>query len=78
MPDEHSLRARRYANCLEVSFSADDFVLDFGQQFNDQETVQHTGIVATPRSIDAFVEILTRSLAEHRRRYGAGRTEPEA
>jgi len=70
--------ARRYANWLDVTFSADDFVLDFGQRFDDDgETLRHSGIVATPRSVVAFVDVLTRSLAEHRRRHGGAGLEPE-
>lgn len=72
VPYERSSPApRRYANWLDVSFSADDFVLDFGQQFDDEDRQPHTGIIATPRSVTAFVDVLTRSLAEHRRKYGA-------
>lgn len=61
---------RRYANWLDVSFSAEEFVLDFGQRFGDAESVMHSGIVATPGAVDAFVDVLARSLAEYRRRYG--------
>lgn len=68
---------RRYANCIDVTFSADDFVLDFGQRFDEAETVRHSGIVATPRSVAAFVDVLTRSLAEYRRRHGDAALEPE-
>lgn len=78
MPDEHSTPGpRRYANCLDVTFSADDFVLDFGQRFDDAEMHRHSGIVATPRSVAAFVDVLTRSLEEYRRRHGGDRLEQE-
>lgn len=62
---------RRYANWLDVSFSAEEFILDFGQRFGDADSVLHSSIVATPRSVDAFVDVLARSLEEYRRRYGA-------
>jgi hypothetical protein len=69
---------RRYANWLDVTFSADDFVLDFGQRFDSEgEVLRHSGIVATPSSVVAFVDVLTRSLAEHRRRHGGAGLEPE-
>ena len=69
---------RRYANWLDVTFSADDFVLDFGQRFDDGEALRHSGIVATPSSVMAFIDVLTRALAEHRRRHGGGAgPEPE-
>jgi uncharacterized protein DUF3467 len=61
---------RRYANCLDVSFSYEEFVLDFGQRLGDSDSIAHSGIVATPRAVRAFVEVLARSLAEYRRRYG--------
>lgn len=78
MPDEPCLPGpRRYANSLDVTFSADDFVLDFGQRFDEGETFKHSGIVATPRSVAAFVDVLTRSLAEYRRRHGGAGIEPE-
>jgi hypothetical protein len=68
---------RRYANWLDVTFSADDFVLDFGQRFDDGDALRHSGIVATPSSVVAFVDVLTRSLAEHRRRHGGAGLGPE-
>jgi len=62
---------RRYANWLDVSFSAEEFVLDFGQRFGEGDTSVHSGIVATPGAVDAFVDVLARALAEYRRRYGS-------
>ena len=71
MPDERPAQAqRRYANRLDVSFSAEEFLLDFGQRFGEEASIVHSGIVATPASVDAFVDVLARSLAEYRRRYG--------
>jgi hypothetical protein len=78
MPDEPCIPGqRRYANWLDVTFSADDFVLDFGQRFDEGEVLLHSGIVATPRSVVAFLDLLTRSVAEHRRRHGGAGLEPE-
>ena len=78
MPDESSLPGpRRYANWLDVTFSADDFVMDFGQRFDEGEVIRHSGIVATPRAVVAFVDVLTRSLAEYRRRHGGASLEPD-
>ncbi len=68
---------RRYANWLDVSFCAEDFVLDFGQQFGQSAVAPHSRIVATPRSVQAFIDVLTRSLAEHQRRYGMAGRGPE-
>ena len=79
MPDDRCTPGpRRYANWLDVTFSADDFVLDFGQRFDeDGEPLRHSGIVATPSSVVAFGDVLTRSLAEYRRRHGGAGVEPE-
>jgi hypothetical protein len=78
MPDEPWRPGpRRYANWLDVTFSAEDFVLDFGQRFDEGDAIQHSGIVATPRSVVAFLDVLTRSVAEHRRRHGGAGLEPE-
>ena len=59
---------RRYANWLEVGFDSDEFVLDFGQRF-DETARLHSGIIATPRCVKAFVDTLQRSLDEHRQRH---------
>ena len=61
---------RRYANRLEVVFAPGEFVLDFGQEFDGVARL-HSGIVATPRVVEAFVEALQQSLGEYRRRHGA-------
>ena len=78
VPDEPcKADPRRYANWLDVTFSADDFVMDFGQRFEEGEVVKHSGIVATPRSVVAFVDVLTRSLEEYRRRHGGASLDRE-
>ena len=45
--------------------------------FDESQVLWHSGIVATPSSVVAFVDLLTRSLAEHRRRHGGAGLEPE-
>jgi hypothetical protein len=69
----HSPIQRRYANWLEVSFSTDEFVLDFGQKLDEAGGLLHSGIVTTPGCIDSFIDILTRSREGHQRRFGARR-----
>jgi hypothetical protein len=71
MPDERAQPIpRRYANWLEVGFSAEEFVLDFGQRFDERTPAPHCGIVTTPRAAHDFLDVLTRSIAEHAQRYG--------
>jgi hypothetical protein len=60
---------RRYANRLDIGFTRDEIVLDFGQQFDDAPARIHTGIVTSPRAADGFLEVLRLSLDEHRRLY---------
>jgi hypothetical protein len=73
MPDTKTVApARRYANWLEVGFSQDEFVIDFGQQFDDHAPQAHSGVVITPRVARAFVDTLQLSLEEHRRCYPGG------
>lgn len=71
VPDEMVI-SRRYANWIEIGFTRDEFVIDFGQEFDDADTHPHTGVVVTPRVAEAFLETLRRSLEAHRRCYAAG------
>jgi hypothetical protein len=67
--------SRRYANWIEIGFTRDEFVIDFGQEVDGTAALPHSGIVVTPRAAEAFVAALRRSLDEHHRRY-AGENEP--
>jgi Protein of unknown function (DUF3467) len=61
---------RRYANFLEVGYTADEFVVDFGQYHEgDPEVHLHTGIVMTP----TVAKELARLLAESLGRWECGR-----
>ncbi len=52
-----------YANTIKVGFNAYEFVLDFGQHFDDKsEEHFHTRIVTTPKYVENFIEILGQSL----------------
>ncbi len=62
---------RRYANWLQVGFTRDEFVLDFGQAFDAQEPQIHTGIVTTPSVLRAMLSTLQVSSEEHRRAFPA-------
>ena len=68
---------RRYANWLEIAYSQDEFVLDFGQIFDEEEPVVHTGIVTTPRKARDFLDTLQQALDDHQRRYPQGSAERE-
>jgi hypothetical protein len=60
---------RRYANWVQVAFSQDEFLLDFGQVFDGHPPQVHTGIVTTPRLLRAMVATLQESLTAHEHRF---------
>ena len=61
---------RRYANWLEVGFNSDEFVLDFGQKFDESDPEIHTGIVTTPAGARDFLKTLEESAEQHQRQHG--------
>ena len=66
---------RLYANWLKVGFNQEEFILDFGQKFNESTVIVHTGIVTTPNSARDFLDTLQDSLDRHKQT--AGRAEEE-
>jgi len=66
-----SQEPKRYANCLQVEFSADEFVLNFGQTFEGEQMI-HTGIVTTPRCLRSFLRTIASSETKHRSMYPSG------
>ena len=60
----------RYANLFRVGFNALEFLLVFGQQFDDSEEERiHTRIVISPLHAKAFCELLESSLREYERTF---------
>jgi hypothetical protein len=61
----------RYSNYLEIGQNAFEFVLAFGQQYEDQErAVIHSKIVATPVYAKRFMELLRESIQRHEKLLG--------
>ena len=55
-----------YANTFKVGYNAYEFVLDFGQYFDEKGNEKfHTRIVTNPKSIEKFFEILSRSIKKY-------------
>jgi hypothetical protein len=62
----------RYANCFEVGHNAFEFVLDFGQKYDEREAgATHTRIVTSPSYAKALQQTLAESLQRYEREFGA-------
>jgi len=68
----------RYSNYFRVGYSAFEFLVDFGQAYEDDATGElHTRIVIMPSYAKALAELLTRSLREYEASYGQIPDAPE-
>ena len=68
----------RYANYFQVGHNAFEFVLDFGQFYQDSPEAQwHTRIVTGPVYALAFFETLHASIDQYKQIYGAIPTSEE-
>jgi hypothetical protein len=59
----------RYSNSFRVGFNAYEFVIDFGQQYDDGPSRTHTRIVTSAGSARGLCELLATSLREHDAKY---------
>ena len=65
-------REGRYTNYFKVGFNSFEFLLDFGQAYEDgAREVVHTRIVTGPVYAKALARLLTDSLAAYERTCGA-------
>ena len=52
-----------YANTFKVGYNAYEFVIDFGQYFDDKGNENfHTRIITNPKYVESFSEILRESI----------------
>jgi hypothetical protein len=66
----------RSSNHFEVAFTESEFLLDFGQLYDDsQEALIHTRIILTPISAKTFVAMLHELMEQYESKVGpiAGR-----
>ena len=66
-PPDEFVREGRYANVFKVGFNAYEFVIDFGQQYDDAEARTHTRIVTSPAMAENLRDVLDQSVREHGR-----------
>ena len=58
----------RYANNFRVGYNKFEFVLDFGQCFDEQENEQfHTRIVASPEYVKLLSDMLIEAIVEYKK-----------
>jgi len=68
---ERSQLEGRYANYFEVGHTAFEFLLDFGQVYqNDAEKHVHTRIITGPNYVKALFELLGESIDRYERIFG--------
>lgn len=61
----------RYANCFEVGHNAFEFVLDFGQKYDELDAATtHTRIVTSPSYAKALQQTLAESIERYEKEFG--------
>jgi hypothetical protein len=64
-------REGKYTNFFTVGFNSVEFVLDFGQAYDDSaRELRHTRIVTTPAYAQALAELLIQSLTAYEQAHG--------
>jgi hypothetical protein len=65
-PRKQSLKAGRYANVFRVGFNAFEVVIEFGEQFSDDDGARiHTRVVTNPVFARGLVNSLNDALATY-------------
>ncbi len=60
----------RYANYFKVGHNAFEFVIDFGQYYNEDEKVKlHTRIITNPSYAKMLLETLRESIEQYEQAY---------
>ena len=62
----------RYANYFKVGYNAFEFVIDFGQCYNEEDNGEqpHTRIVTSPFYAKALLEMLQKSVSQYEQHHG--------
>jgi hypothetical protein len=62
----------RYANCFKVGYNAFEFVIDFGQCYNEEDDggQLHTRIVTNPFYAKTLLEMLRESVEQYEQYHG--------
>lgn len=69
-PETHDLEGR-YANCFKIGYNAFEFLLDFGQAYNENQRAPfHTRIITSPIYAKTLLKLLQDSIAQYERNFG--------
>lgn len=61
----------RYANYFEVGHNEFEFVIDFGQSYQDEKDVRmHTRIITNPAYMRTLLEVLSKSNEKYDQAFG--------
>ncbi|MBM4054995.1 MAG: DUF3467 domain-containing protein [Planctomycetes bacterium] len=61
----------QYANCFQIGQNEFEFVLDFGQSYDeDGKETFHTRIICNPYSANILLKLLQKSVKEHEEMFG--------
>lgn len=65
----------RYANYLQIGYSQEEVVLEFGQAYDESQgdPMIHTRLVTTPAFAREFLRLLKRSVQENERERESGK-----
>ena len=65
-------REGRYANYFETGHNAFEFILQFGQLYQeDHEPLIHTRIITSPAYAKTLLEVLQQAVAQYEEEFGA-------
>jgi len=71
-PRDDGEREGKYTNFFKIGFNSFEFVLDFGQAYDDNlRELRHTRIVTSPVYAKALAQLLGDSLAAYEQAHGA-------
>ena len=62
----------RYSNYFQVGFNPNEFVIDFGQDHGEGQTMFHSRIILHPRNVPALITILAESVEAWQEKHKAG------
>jgi hypothetical protein len=61
----------RYANYFKIGYNAFEFLLDFGQSYNEGESAQfHTRIITSPIYAKTLLRLLRASIEQYEQAFG--------
>ena len=71
-PEDGDLLEGRYANYFAVGQNALEFLLDFGQAYDENKKPQiHTRIITSPTYAKAFLKVLGDAVSAHEKNYSS-------